>query len=327
MRMTKPVLYKFAAPTARQKLTWVGTFSHYSLSDDETKGFAWRYPQDWGYGAAPATPGNNGRDKLFFSICANDAKDPADDGGYNQAIQAGAPYDGCYKYGNIMDTTHRPFGWDEWMKLYRKCYITGAKISVEFHGGIAGSATGEKDYDGIGAALTLMSSDKARPAGSSASYMDDLIRGGVFAALGNQNMKMKIMRPKNTVQNVVNTPRQWYWNSQTNNAEYKEGANVSGEGVTIHNTVSRIDGFNSLYKATKHILGLKTVYGDDNLSCNSDTNTVKRWSLSGSIIPTTSAQGAGGAGYVKGMGIIKVTFWCTFSSRRQVAQAQDVGGY
>lgn len=323
MRMTKPVLYKFAAPTARQKLTWVGTYSHFSGCGTETQAANWKEPSNWSSGDVT----NRGRDGLFWSIVGNDCKDPADHGHYNQILNGAAPWNGAATFGQLLDHTHRPFGWDEWMKLYRKCYVTGCKMSVEFHGGVAADNAGSLEYQGAGVGLTLVASEKAPPANSAAGYQTDIVRGGVFGALGNQNMKMKMMRPKRNMMNSTVTEKMYYFNSDLKQEVEKKDATMIPVTRSIVNPINRIDGFNSIYKATKHILGLKTVYGDDNLSCNTDTNTVKRWSLSGFVSPTTSANNAGGAGFVKGIAIIKVTFWCTFSSRRQVAQAQDIAGY
>jgi len=277
--MSRPVSYKFAAPTMRTKVTWIGTWQANGIGGavgNNVTGWHCTTPQETIKRCVGMLTAGGG-------VVGNDCKDPAHDGYLNSASAAGA-------YGTIGVHNVRPLGWTEWMNLYRRCFVTGCKVVIYAQGAQTGGLTAGyvPETDGTNPPGTqpvmveLCASEQCNAQGAHDNLLANIWKS-TGQGWGNPNAKSKVVTPR-----------------------YNGGEK---QLVGTWNTAL------SLYKTTKGMLGLKTIFGDENLSCNISTNTVRRWSMNWRV------TGPGAINWATFT--IRATYWCTFASRKAVAQAED----
>lgn len=292
--MTRPMTYKFAAPVQRTKLEWTTMFN----GNGDGKLDEWT---------------NNGTDYAMIGWSGNDCKDPGGNGSINAPVTYTAPSTYVWSKGQLSEHNKRPVAWDEWMKLYRNCYVTGSKCFISCRAAISGAADGNTAPTWGGLTFHLAPTDYCEDQ-YAAGRKTEIFAGAPWSTSGNKNQKMKwkltypdaIVQPQTaTISSASSATAATGW-SMTMSRPF-------GYVPTRHYANCAM----SMFKTTKSVFGLKTIFGDEQFMCNTAKNPTKEWSWNFLAQPATATD------RVKMTGYIKVTYWCTFSSRKAVSQQQD----
>lgn len=266
--LTKPVTYKFAAPVQRAKLNL--SFSFSTATDGKDISLL-----DWTV---------NGIAQGAWGVLGNDCKDPLMTGLINTTTA----------FGRSKSTKSRPTAWDEWMKLYRKCYVTGSKIRISLSGSMAGHAAGSALVADVPVTIALAAHDSVE---DTKSHVPEIFTANPLYAAGNKNMKIKHIWAKSLL-------------------TLQKGVTAGDTQTYSYDPKHLYKAYLSWYKSTKSVFGLKTVFGDEQLSCDMTGSPEKVWCWNWTVTPPTG-------GFCKVAGLVNITYWCSFASRRAVAQVDD----
>jgi len=275
---------KFAPGVTRAKLSMVGTICDLAGAANPGAFVTWAQLNTYGRpGGAVFTSGST-KNTLECCIRGNDAKDPT--------LDANGLAAGKITAANALKLQAydlRPYGMNEWLRLYRKCYILGSKMTI--------TAQAASETSGGLLIAALAASDK-----SNAGAIDQVILQDGLGASGNRRQRMKTIFADcipALAENDTNPVLNWVANTYPHRTAYKP--------FSI-----------SLYASTKGIYGVKSVLGDEQFSSNDVTTVPKPWYFYFKL--TTSQE----TKMVSMVGHFKVTYWCVFSSRRAVDQGTDV---
>lgn len=275
LRMQKPVSVKFAAPVQRAKLEWTTVYNSQCADDGKNgiTGLANCNLEVWNNVGANAHADGSGLGILGLATIGNSGYDPGDNGNnlnFNVA------------HGALCNHAQKPVAFDEWMKLYRKCYITGSKIYIRFHGALSGAQAATNVNPGpLGVTMHLSPSELCA---NGVNNYTEIFQGAPWSTSGNKNQRQKWIIPRR--------------------------APFNGAATEVQLFESSI----GMFKTSKAVFGLKSIFGDDQYSCTASANPTKKWTWNWYLTPAQP-------GFMKGMAVVKCTFWCTFASRKSVAQA------
>lgn len=289
--LTKQPSYKFAAPAAKAKVTVYGFAGNMNAINDS--------------GQEPFNLANWNADpelmkkRMEFAICANDCKDPF---GNRGNFGAGGKYAwvnngpaGATRTSVVWDSVSRPVGWSNWMKLYRKCYVTGCRLTVYTNlGGRIGEAAGNT-YPAAyhGPILMAIAPSEVFDDGTTSNRYAEIWGEDYFTATGNPQAATKVIWPKTS---------------------------------TTQADISAINGVISKFASVKKIFGLKSILNDELLSCNStrSTDATKTGTMNFICGPMMKSSDTQNLMMACGNVCFKVTYWCVFASRRTIAAADNV---
>lgn len=238
-------------------------------------------------------------------VYANNAKDP-----WGPEAGTGDGRIGTANAIAFRNYSVRGYMCSEWLRLYRKCHVIGAKVSFS---GILWSRGGNP--------TTLISLGASEKSGNQDAGADEKNMAINSCILDNGLNGYAGRRVKTTVLRLPQKAQIAGTNKITN-AHAIVAYAADADGVSLGDAWATGRYHISMYQSTKGMYGVKSSLMDDQFACNDITNPYKQWFFYFRIQPTPVHTGINGNAY-KTQGICKLVQWCVFSGRRPQQMAPD----